>query len=674
MHYPTMGAAQQAPQLPYSAQQPQHAMLNISLNPLSPPFIPQIQTDPQLQQYISLISAVAAAEIQQRAQSNPLRMFMFNRYAINNFANQDFSSLIGNICDYVFLMLYLRRVYPNIDVAIQDAIPKVLEMMCAVAMQEYPGLQAFVDQNTTNAAFGMIQQFQAIGAEVGNYKRSGQWPGGVQTVAPTMVPMHQYTTQPLQGGGWQTQGGWQGTQQARASGNTGLFRSGPNSATPGVTETPQRRFTDRWSVPNDRHEVAAPAQQEILRQPYEPRKPTMNTQATDVTTLLDSNEPQLTPIHDATWSPRPNYSIWYLPAYNPVTHELMIQTQADGQQTPVLKTRTKPMMEYDRHKLKTVFGAAPAALDLSHTQEALQRITKGVRILSGEEQAPATNEDGSPYKPSVYVNPKWMAETSYASAWLSVGLERLQLKETDGNPDIYRRYVQIAEPIVGMRDETDVLRNYGSASTFVELREKLNATINEVSPALWGAIERKLTATVNRILSRHMSIPKLQITSFVTDLDDLLTYLDKQYGDEIKTAFLRHQRQHIRNTFVILGEDADGRKTADVLSEGLIDPSEYEEGKPPKITYLTSEISLTYLNCRSFELELDLASDVASALTPDFTPVLYGVIDTLFKEDGHNGNVERHLLRTNDGRVLEATKGYIGSGNGHEFYLITLIA
>lgn len=126
--------------LPFNPQAPTGPWLQLSLN--SPPYVPPVQVDPQVQPYLPLIAAAAAMEIQGKAQQNPLRTFMFNQQSVNNYANNDFAALVAAIADYVTLTM-VKRQYATIDQSVQNSVPQVIEMLCAMNLRQFPGLEAF---------------------------------------------------------------------------------------------------------------------------------------------------------------------------------------------------------------------------------------------------------------------------------------------------------------------------------------------------------------------------------------------------------------------------------------------------------------------------------------------------------------------------------------------------
>lgn len=141
--------------------------------------------------------------------------------------------------------------------------------------------------------------------------------------------------------------------------------------------------------------------------------------------------------------------------------------------------------------------------------------------------------------------------------------------------------------------------------------------------------------------------------------------LARDYGQAIQDAFLKYQKQNIAAEFKVL----DAECSADMTSV-FLDGKIYPEGSTPKITYLASDYSLTYLNCVSHELELELAPQIGAAITKALTPIMFKLIEGLFHDiDLKNNNFARHLIRTNDGRIMETCRGNVGES----FYILTLI-
>ena len=70
---------QQNPSLPYDPLTATSQFMQIDVN--NPPFVPNYQCEPQIQQYGPYCAGLLMIELQSAAARNPLRMFAFNMYA-----------------------------------------------------------------------------------------------------------------------------------------------------------------------------------------------------------------------------------------------------------------------------------------------------------------------------------------------------------------------------------------------------------------------------------------------------------------------------------------------------------------------------------------------------------------------------------------------------------------
>jgi hypothetical protein len=362
------------------------------------------------------------------------------------------------------------------------------------------------------------------------------------------------------------------------------------------------------------------------------------------------------------WVPSAQFP--YVPAFAPSTQELYFKTLPDGTLQPIIQLKDKAHMDYDKHGTTTSFGPTPKDLDLSQAAVTMDKISKGVKRLNDatkELNELPDDQDATP-ELTTFVNPVKYLETSEAAAWFTGAVQRMTA--IDGKiPDVYRIYAAIAEPIISMTDESDIVENFRSSNTYIELREKMNASINTVSPALWAHANKKATETINRVLKQNTSL-SLTIESFVVDIQETVDYLGTKYGTTIQSAFLKHQKQVIGAMFENMGNAAAEMESS--ILDGLV----FAEDARPKITFVASQYSLTYLNCVSYELDIELQPGISSAVLSDSTPAIHALISGLFKDvEERGGNFLRHLIRTNDGRILEAARGYVGA----DFLMVTLV-
>ncbi len=633
------------PQLPFSPTQLQHQFLNLSLN--TPPFVPNLPVDQQLAQYVPLISAAAAIEVQQKAQANPLRTFMFNEIAANGFQNDVFATLILTIVEYVQLLL-MKRQAQNIEMAIQMAVPQIVELVCSMNMRKYPDLEQFLQPGMEQTLRANIAFFDQLGQEI-NAMRNPQRGMYAQPMMGTPQPMYQppMFQQPQQ---LPSAGRFNTPTNTVVQGNNPLFS---NSGRPPAQ-------VDNRQSSSGRYDKRA----EVLAQPYAQRNNPPVAEATEPAQLVEPEEIPATP-GAKNWKFNP--AMPYFPVYNPATHEAFLRKDDSGYYRPVLKEKDNRNMDYDRHALPSSFGFAPKGFNLRAAKQTLAGIQEGIDVLNDKQNDMPVEEAKKHTAVSMRDN-LWI-ETSEAQALASANLYRLMNVQENGEvPYVFRTIYLVVEPVVVTTVDTKVINNFGNSSTYLELREKLNAAAGDIPPGLWGNCHCKVTDMVNRRLSRNMSLPNLQISSFVEDIEDLIKLLRNKYSDDIADSFTKNQKADIAALFNVVNDDIALQMQADVF-EGM----EFNNVEQPKLIYFGSNYTVTLLNCLSYELEIDVGVKVGTAVTETFTPMLHNLLSQLFSEaddDVKIGRVyDRHLIATNDGRILEATKGYIGS----DFMLLTLI-
>jgi hypothetical protein len=655
--YQSQFGQQQQQQLPFDPQAPQQQQLNLNLN--NPPYVPEYNGDQYLQQIAPFVAAALAMEIQQNMGKNPLRMFMFNQYGRDGFRNADFHAIVVATLDFITLEMVNRR-YQTAEAAAAQCVPALVEMMCALNLRNFPGLEAYIDQNMVNPLRNLIATFDQLANAITQMKNQAS--GG--------------------GGGWQQQNqnwqqqsprsGFSGNQQQN-QGNHSWRNSGPSQ----VGGTSSSLFSSSGSsgqtfgggnagggtVSPGKYGATSTAS-ETVAQPFISRKEAvMETTATVVDTPIFTQQPTevLASSGLIKWKPSARWP--YLPAYTPSKQELYFTIQADGTVEPIIKERNDAVMDYDKHATVASFGPVPKNLDLSGAQATMANIEQGIKQLNGATERAAEESATDTPEITTFVNRQVLLDTCENSAWFRGAMLRLTAPK-DEVPAVYRTYALIADPVISLKDESDVIQNFSKSSTFIELREKLTAAIPEVSTELWSTANMKATTAINRVIAQNMSIPDLTIDSFVVDIQELIEHLGNKFGDNIQQAFLKHQRTLINSMFQSF-EDA----TED-MSVNLFEGLNFPDGVEPKITFIASKYSLTYLNCISHELDIALTQGIAVGVMKALSPVMNELLVGLFKDAEEHGDLfYRHLLRTNDGRILEATRGYIGD----DFYLLTLV-
>lgn len=682
----------QQPQLRYDPTRLTQPFIQIQLG--YPPYTPNVPAIPAVAQNLPLITSMAIMDIQQKAQVNALRTFMFNQFAQNNFMTPELDSLVDACVRYIELSL-AKRQYGSVEEAIAECVPRTVEMICAVGLQANPGLEQYVDPHTQQVAMRLIQYFRQVGDEI-NAMRNSQQGGGFQR------PVQTQFTQPGAGPYGNAYGQQPQMQVHRAGANggysvmapvmRGMTSTGGLFNNPGTVAPPTSSNADQSTRYNaSRYAIAPEAVVDVqtrpatLSQPFSPRSPQEidSMQETTQGNVLDEpvQKPALVPYTEMDY--RGSAVQPYFPAFAPSQFTLGYELSADGATVPIIKRKSKEqILDYDKHAITTVFGNVPKRLEVNKHLEMLERVQRGVQVMKnaqkgesgeGEEVSLSELSGHVPDPKATYVLKPWLSEHSLDAAWVVAGIERNKRNlEAQELPDIFRVYVEVNAVVASDSNEMPLVRELSEAKTFLQLRNQVNENLNTMSPQLYGEINKRLTDTINRILAQNLSMTSVKIDSFVDDIEELIEYLDNNYGEVVKSAFLRHQREHI--VAVLHAPDEEHAKS---MTENLLE-AHFEEGQPqPTITFVGSSYSLTLLNVISYALDIELNPKGSAMLSQKLTPMLYDLVSTLFDEanteDRANFPIDRHLIRTADGRVLEAAKGYIGEAAKQNFYLLTLV-
>lgn len=615
--------------LPYPVDKLLVAFINVNLN--NPPYVPRDYNGPSwMYTILPIVSAAAIIEIQQRA-NTPLRVFMLNQMSVNNYANQDFDSLVKNIMDYIMLGI-VNKYYQTPDAGISDAVSVVCELQSAANVEIYRQLSSFIDQNTMNAVMAAINEFHNVGMQITNMKtqmRATQYPQ-------QGFPQQQVFPQ----------------QQRNIQQNSSLFSG--HTSDQSMFPLTQSKSAGKYSSDILQQKKSSDIQQKSsdIQQPFTRREEMVEAISPPIGVLVKDS--------GVVWKPRLNKH-YYL-CTNPETQNLYYSlSNGDFILDIFNKPRDVPLMDEERHRLTTVFGNVPNTF--IYDKEVKGKITNDViKLNSVLDDLVTETKDENDIDVTTYINSKVAIRSSLADAWTNLNVHRLQMCIFDDAviSKVYRGYYIVATTIVSKTNDKPTLSKYGECKTFSSLVDLLNLTLNDVSIEFWTQCNSRMTALVNRLLKEELAIPKLSIDSFVEDVESLILHLDDNYGSVIKDSFLRYQECYIQVTMLNIHDQYT-----------YFDPECTIEGdNVPCCTYLAIEYNLTYVDITSFDLGIDLANEVAAKLEYGTNQFLYILIETILKDNERRDNkFIRNLIKTKDGRILSCCKGLIGD----DCYLLTLV-
>ncbi len=683
-------------QLPFNPEQVQLPFMP-NIGPNNPPFVPQgIQAHPQVLPLVPGIAGWMAAEIQNQAESNHLRRFFFNMYAQAGFRNEEFASLVAAGADYLELLWSQN---PNMapQQLLDKAVVQTVEMFVSNLVRLFPPLQGYLNQHMQGIVFQQIQVFDNVKMQINQLKSRGMAPVG--------------GGYPQMGGyGQQQQPGFQNRQDPRLGGGAVSLMGGqaPSFLTTqpqgGAPITPQgNSLGTRWgNMPLVSSDQPAPHVVKIgSGNAAAVKTSSVNVSTSPVPTMQSGSYQQQevqqvkeTPVETQEIQHGPLEPIYetnlkwvrtekqpFFPAWNPDKQNLFLQRLADGTVIVQVKNPEKSTMDYERHKIQSVFGAPYRQVEPHHVQDRIEAIQKGLANIKVEAEVnqPWNPADGLPSDESqtkiefpTHVNPIFAVDLMEELIWIKVGCNWLESTKDGKKADIYRRYGYVVELVVGETNEDNLIETLRATRSWEGFWKSFNEIKPTMSVPLWTRINKRMTDLVNRVLSFNLSLSGLSIESFADDIPELMGMLrdSPKYGEVILRAFKNNESYLIHSVFeTVLADDEIASLESLFLSDdgGEHDPSKVK----PVFTHLIKAASFTFLNCLAHELRVELAPKCGSMLTQSLTPVLYDIAKGIIEETNtvEETTFAHHYIQTLDGKILEIDTGFIGE----ESYLIRLV-
>lgn len=650
--------------LPVSADSLTANFLNINVN--QPPFVPQLELPPSMANYGAYISGCFALEVQNKAQTNNMRVFMFNLCANNNWQNVEFAENVQAAVDFILLML-VKKQFGDVQTAIANCIPRIVEMITAANCATYPGLANHVtDPTAQQSVKQLIQQFQNVGQEINKMK---------QMVANNNVPRGtaNYTA----------------ATSGRGAPQATLFSGQSQADQPGFRAAGQRgnrwaRGTEEVSMepqhqqrPGVQPQPKAQTRTDHLASPFQSRRPGEKDITSKVTQVMDfvpgelvnheflttdaATRSYMIPAQDsvAVWVPTVNQP--YTPAFNPKTHSIFHQVFEDGRVNIVIQETPAAMMDWDEHNLEGVtFGTR------SRVQSRVDnsKVWAGVQTLNHADMDVSKDVpegvDATEPEISVHLNNIWANHASLDSLLVDVRLSYLSACVA-AKEDLlaYEAYGSVWSVSVDREDHSAAVAKLAAITEYKVLAQKLKGIKGDITEVLWYTIDDLLTKAVNRVLQQSLSLD-LSMDRFSDDIDEVLVIVGSK-GPMLLEAFLKYQTEVIARTLGVIS-DPDREQMAESL-----DLAAHPE---LRATYVGTNYSVTVLDCMSHDLEIELVDGLGAALISSLTKEMHDLVKGIFdRADEFDSEFSRHLIITNDLKILEASRGHVGV----DFYNLTLV-
>lgn len=644
--------------LPVPADQPIHNLIQFDPQ-YSPAPYPNYNIEPAIQNVLPLISTVSANEVQNNARRSALRMFAFNLYGQSGFNNDAFRQLVCGLADYVAFEAARGNVMDLVQTVVNLA-PNYVALVTANLARQYPALQQMLDQQTFNHTTNLVGQFDQLAMAIQNFRRGGMQGGMSSGMGGGSMGGSGLGMGATMGSGAGMRGSNMGGGGMMGDQGSALFStpSSGNASVQGQTSDMRgRRYAQQADfkttrVGEDSQDTAGVrierAGGRAMPEPVQPQAAQPQKPAEPFEVLAD----------ESSYKWKPSKSQLYPLAYQPRSTLLYHKVMPDGTVIEILKQRKQGRMDYEKHCLVKSFGSTLQSADARAAQQRLEDMKRSLEVRS--EAEPFLDEASRALLKRRVFDDMVMFEPNFESAWLVTMMGRQSKMDDAGKmPDIYQRRCVVATPVYTRENEIDLIKELASCTTYSQARIKMLDMQTRMSPELWYTCERRLTDAVNRTLSLRMCIEKPNIDSFTEDVVDLIASLRKR-GEMFATAFEASVTEVLSSEFDLL--DVDMEETLSFITENYTSNylnDEKFKAAAPKLTYLSSNVTLTLLNCLASELETEL-STTHGMMVGSNTPFLNELAMQIVNEVGNN-SATRHFIRTLDGRIIELGEGLLGN-------------
>jgi len=630
---------------PYAGQQmiPFNQIIHPQMNVIvgNPPFIPNVMCSPNMQRLLPLVTSLLMNEITSKAMSNPLRIYMFNKYAMNGFNNPDFVELVDMVINNVEVLLIDRQA-PTEDMAIQQSVTSLTTWVAAGALKENMQIQHVLNPQIVNQAQQDLQKLSFTVQRIIQHKNQLSQPQMMQVPYQGQqfsYPQTQQTQQqPLMTGGF-------------ATGNSGSMFPPPATQVSGAVSRWERLNKKNQDViENQTHQTTSSSWRRAINSEFGsntktsevPKAPAQITQPiqTDKKPVLITNSG--TPafkVGDLNWSSIPTQP--YPPVYNFYRNVPLMVESEKGNMYVFLKTEAEgeSIVKYDDHLIGTVIPKGVT----SHSEIIEETIINKPELI--------------PPEVSVYENNTMMFCTTEESGVVDSLLEATVHNAFETH-NAYRQFLYVARP---MRTEhpkecTEFVRGVSNSGTFSNASEKIKqGYLNVKTRTVARILNKLLTDELNEVLKIGLML-KAKIDDFCTDSVELDAILRNSKGNDIANALKESEGMILRRIVNIPSDDE-----IEGFVSSMFDSKEQIE-KQLNLSWSCYSVSYTHLNYDVDQLGLAMIRKDAGLVSPELTPELYSIAKGILESENNSlFEVYKHYIRTKDEYVFEISRGLLNN-------------
>lgn len=646
--------------------------------PYQPPqqLIPNVQLSQNMAPLAPLVAGYLVLELQNNAQKNPLRVFLYNLTSQNGYQTQKYQQMFLGIAEYAEYIATTQSGRISPEQAIQKAAQEICAIMTAVALQEFPNLAQAInlDQQGLMEAQKLLQHYNAVTQELDRFYNPQ--PQGFQNYrgAPQQGNVASFGTMG-NNGGFQQNRGYQPVRQGNpvASQASGMWADNtppsrrwddykPTSKDAGGSLKP--RSAARKGVVEDIMLGEQPQNNHVVNRAYrsqvqpEPVQPAPQAKP-------QPQGPEIRPAATSGWKVDFKQDQPINIVFDPTQFVLMHKRDEQGRVTEYLE-RKKPGMDYNDHELDPKFK--PKAEPLAENGEIVPHwdMVASMADVPADVSVDVSDEAALKDLPTPRVVEELIIAHSAAEAEVKAQATLLGKDILLSDLDVYEFAYNRAMPFLLEDNLIGAFKSLESSTSLLAVRSHLNALQDRVPEALFTEIDRRLTRGVNEALLCNMQIEDFTIDSFMEDLGDLLEVIEQtsKYGDAIASKLDKSASQLVKRCLKVLSGDA---LTHYLQELGVTLPDGEDK---PSFLVLAELNHVTHVPWTAAAMKLEFAG-IAGAVMESNHPELYKAITHIFRRSrkhvSTSADYSNHSIITADGVTLRLHESWFST----DFYLIS---
>ncbi len=586
---------------------------------------------PQIMGKVGEVSAYLANTILRERNNSPVRMFLANQMARQNFNNPEFHWLVTFACNYLFMEMNINR---GAD-PIQTVVSNTCRFAAARDILTYQELlqmlppQAYNDAVMTNNMFDQINNAIKQAMMGGQQAPVQQFQQPMYQAPQGNFGMQNGFNQPMQNNGFVNPQQSFFTPQPMQQFNQMNSQVQPTSM---GTNDMYSHYADKFNQPPQQN-----AQQ------FQPEVPMV------VETIVE--EPEVTEgivTNGYTWAPSRLQP--FFPAFNPYKQYVQYIEQTCSGETVIVAQR-KAGGYVDRAQHMTSIQNVKFNMRARNGSDPEVELKKWLR-----EQETGLDEDGNPVV--IDENAKYDMDVSEQSVERTLQYnirKRFSVYVKDG---VIVRNAIVSKPILSVEDRTEVIEDLQQAVTFDDVQKTLKESMEESEikededgVGFTDSIDEHLTGEVNSFLNNEMGVEG-KITSFMDDVDKLPTVLEENYGQIYKDIYIRLQSELIKKFLRFATDETNVENVRNMIDSEHDDHPNSEESDV-KIYPINMEMKFVALNFDSGTLGLYGCEDHPAKIDGVSHVTLYKIMTKIFEKGDNFSHV---YFYTNDRKKFHVCK------------------